>query len=94
MAFSRVCVNQAFRYGANVYALQFHLEVDERMIRRWLKVPENRQEIAGLEGIDPEQIHRETPEYISRLHQLSDRVFSEFIKIFGAQKKFLSLPSR
>ena len=94
LAFSRVCVNQAFRYGANVYGLQFHLEVDERMIHRWLKVPENRQEIAGLEGIDPEQIHRETPEYISRLHQLSDRVFSEFIKIFGVQKKFLSLPSR
>jgi GMP synthase (glutamine-hydrolysing) len=95
LAFSELCLNQAFRYGANVYGLQFHLEVDEWMIHRWLRVPENRQEIARLEGsVDPERIQMETPEYIPRLHQLSDRVFSEFIKIFGIQKKFLSLPSR
>src|SRR5439155_662652 len=60
LAFSRVCVSQSFRYGANVYGLQFHLEVDERISHRLLKVSENRQKIAGLEGIDPEQIHRET----------------------------------
>jgi GMP synthase-like glutamine amidotransferase len=27
--------NQAFRYGDNVYALQFHIEVTPRMIREW-----------------------------------------------------------
>jgi GMP synthase (glutamine-hydrolysing) len=95
LASSDLCAHQAFRYGAGVYGLQFHLEVDEWMIHRWLRVPENRQEIAGLQGkIEAERIHRETPAHIPRLHELSDRVFSEFIKIFGIEKKFTRLPLR
>ena len=95
LAFSSLCANQAFRYGDNVYGFQFHLEVDTPMIHRWLRVAENRKEISLLGGrIDPESIHRETSEYISRLHQLSDRVFGEFIHLFGAREKFLTLPSR
>ncbi len=95
LAFSRVCANQAFRYGATVYGFQFHLEVDERMIHRWLRVTENQQEIAALGGaIDAGRIHSETPDNIQRLHQLSDHVFSEFIKLFGVQKKLRRLPSR
>jgi GMP synthase (glutamine-hydrolysing) len=80
-------MNQALRYGENVYAFQFHLEVDEPMIRRWLKVPENRKEIASLHGdIDPDQIHVQTSRHIGRLHELSDRVFGEFIGLFGLDK--------
>jgi GMP synthase (glutamine-hydrolysing) len=95
LASSALCVNQAFRYDANVYGLQFHLEVDEWMIHRWLRVPENRKEIAGLRGkIDPDRIHMETPAYMPRLNQLSGIVFSEFIKIFAIQKKFVRLPLR
>ncbi len=57
LAFSSLCANQAFRYGNNVYGFQFHLEVDEPMIHRWLRVAENRKEIAALDGtIDPERI--------------------------------------
>lgn len=95
LAFSSLCANQAFRYGDKAYGFQFHLEVDEPMIHRWLRVGENRREIAALgETITPERIHRETPEYISRLHQLSERVFGEFINLFGMEKKFLRLLSR
>jgi GMP synthase (glutamine-hydrolysing) len=95
LAFSPLCANQAFRYGANVYGLQFHLEVDEPMIHRWLRVPENRSEIASVHGkIDPDRIEKETPGYIQRLHELSDRVFSELIKLLGFQKKLVRLPSR
>jgi hypothetical protein len=65
------------------------------MIHRWLRVADNRKEISALGGrIDPESIHRETPEYIARLHQLSERVFGEFINLFGARNKFLTFPSR
>lgn len=32
--------NQAFRYGTNVYGLQFHLEVTEQMIHEWLETYE------------------------------------------------------
>jgi GMP synthase (glutamine-hydrolysing) len=95
LAVSSLCANQAFRYGANVYGLQFHLEVDEPMIHRWLRVPENRIEVESLPGrIDAERIQKETPAYISTLHELSDRVFGELIELFGFQKKFMTLPSR
>jgi len=87
LASSHHCLNQAFRFGDNVYGFQFHLEVDEPMILRWLQVPENRREIASLHcGIDPDQIHRQTMDHIDRLHQLSDRVFGEFIDLFGLDK--------
>jgi GMP synthase (glutamine-hydrolysing) len=87
LAFSALCANQAFRYGDNVYGFQFHLEVDEPMIHRWLRLAEHRNEFNALGGkIDPAHIHGETPEHIARLHQLSDRVFGEFIQLFGIKK--------
>lgn len=92
LAASPLCVNQAFRYGENVYGLQFHLEVDEPMILRWLRVPENRHEVAKLHGdIDPDRIHAETPRHIGRLYQISDQAFSEFISLFGLEKSRLRL---
>ena len=95
LASSTLCGSQAFRYGSNVYGFQFHLEVDEPMINRWLRVSENRNEIASLLGkIDPDQIIKETPQHIHGLHQLSELVFSELIKLFGIPKKFLLHPSR
>src|SRR5919108_5317259 len=93
LAFSALCANQAFRYGSKVNALQFHLEVDERMIHRWLRVTENHNEIAALDGkVHIDRIQRETRDYIQRLHQLSDSVFCEFIKVFGIQKKAAKTP--
>ncbi|HWP56655.1 MAG TPA: gamma-glutamyl-gamma-aminobutyrate hydrolase family protein [Candidatus Acidoferrales bacterium] len=95
LAYSDLCAHQAFRYGTRVYGLQFHLEVDEAMIRRWLRVEENRNEIAGLSGkIDPARIEAETPRHIRRLHELSDRVFGELVRLFGSPRKALALPSR
>jgi GMP synthase (glutamine-hydrolysing) len=88
LAFSALCANQAFRYGANVYGFQFHLEVDEPMVHRWLALAEHGNELSGPDWrIDPERIHRETPQHIERLHQLSDRVFGQFIQLFGVKKK-------
>jgi len=95
LASSNLCGNQAFRYGLNVYGLQFHLEVDEPMIHRWLKVPENRSEIASLNGnIDADHIHNETPLHIQRLHKLSNHAFSAFIDLFGIEKTRRGLFSR
>jgi GMP synthase (glutamine-hydrolysing) len=95
LAFSSLCANQAFRYETHIYGFQFHLEVDAPMIHRWLGVPENQQEIASLGGGNtPERIHRETPAHIDRLTQLGERVFGEFIDLFGIEKKFKYLPYR
>lgn len=92
---SELCANQAFRHGDKVYGFQFHLEVDRRMIERWLKVPDNRREIeASDDHIDAETIRKETPLYIDHLKNLSDKTFGEFIRRFGAEKKFKRLSSR
>lgn len=37
IATSRSVPHQGFRYGKNIYGLQFHLEVTEGMIRDWMK---------------------------------------------------------
>lgn len=95
LATSEFCTNQAYRYGEKVYGFQFHLEVDRKMIERWLTIPGNVAEIKELNGqIDPERIRAETPEYIDNLHDLSDRTFSEFINLFDNLEKYHVLPSR
>jgi GMP synthase (glutamine-hydrolysing) len=95
LAVSSLCANQAFRYGAMVYGFQFHLEVDEPMIHRWLRVAENRREVTALNGDrTPERIQHDTMEHIGRLRELSERVFGEFINLFGMEKKLLRLSSR
>ena len=95
LAFSALCANQAFRYGNKVYGFQFHMEVDEPMIHRWLRVPENQTEIASLHGDrHVERICSETVANIARLSEISERVFRSFIELFGTDKKLRSLPSR
>jgi len=95
LAASPSCTQQAFRYGDKVYGLQFHLEVDEPMIERWLQVPRHIAELDALKGkIDPQQILRETPQYIGRLKELSRLTFAEFLKTFGFEKKYRTPPSR
>lgn len=78
------CEIQGFRYGNKAYGFQFHLEVDERMIHRWVKVA----------GIHSEQIVQETKAHIQRTHMLAHHCFSAFIQLFGAEKKFRLLKSR
>jgi len=95
LARSPSCKNQAFRYNDNVYGFQFHLEVDQKIIERWLRVPHNKEEIEKTNGrIDAQSIRKETVLYINRLEQLSNMVFGEFIKQFGIKERRHRLPSR
>ena len=95
LATSQTCLRQAFRYGTNVYGFQFHLEVDERLIERWLTVPEHCAELTDSGGqFDPMVIRHETTLYISRSQRLSERVFSHFIDLFNLPPKRVSLRSR
>lgn len=95
LAFSALCANQAFRYGDRVYGFQFHMEVDEPMIHRWLRVPANQAEIASLHGdCQVDQIYTDTTRHMARLSELSQSVFRSFIDLFGVEKRFRFLPSR
>jgi GMP synthase (glutamine-hydrolysing) len=94
LASSPLCANQAFCYGPNVYALQFHLEVDEPMIERWFTVPGHVKEIESDGKIDPQKVREETPHHIHRLKELSDKVFGDFVKLFGSRERNYRLPSR
>jgi GMP synthase (glutamine-hydrolysing) len=95
LATSDACAHQAFRYGRNAYGLQFHLEVDEPMIHRWLHAPLNRRELDGLQGvIDADTIARETPRHIPRSTALGEAVFGDFIRLFHGRRRRVVLPSR
>lgn len=84
LASSPLCAQQAFRYGTNAYGLQFHVEVTEPMIRAWMRA--NAQELEGLKGvIDPETIHRQTPQHIDRLRGLSTHLAITFASFMTSQ---------
>jgi GMP synthase (glutamine-hydrolysing) len=95
LASSAHCTHQAFRHGDNVYGFQFHLEVDERLIGRWLRTPVHRAEIEASHGdIDPDEISRVTPLHILRSADLADRVFCEFMRLFGPLRRRFRHPHR
>ncbi|ODS32500.1 MAG: glutamine amidotransferase [Candidatus Scalindua rubra] len=59
LAESKLCTNQAFRIGNNVYGLQFHIEVTDEMIYQWMD--SYRSEIDSLKGlVNPDQIISDT----------------------------------
>jgi GMP synthase (glutamine-hydrolysing) len=72
LAYSEACRNQAFRFGPNVYGLQFHLEVTPAMIADWCAQDENCGDVRELDApIDPWR-HSE------RLAKLSHLVFGRW----------------
>jgi GMP synthase (glutamine-hydrolysing) len=95
LAGSERCAQQAFRYGANVYGFQFHLEVDEPLVARWLTVPAHLRQIESLGAeLDPQAILGETRSRIGAHRTIADRVFAELVAIFGRRGRSRVLPSR
>jgi GMP synthase (glutamine-hydrolysing) len=84
LAKTKSCHQQAFRYSDNVYGFQFHMEVDEEMIERWLLEPRYVSELRDGKGSDmPQTIRRETPRKIGRLKTIAKRTFLSFIDLIG-----------
>ena len=100
LARSNACEQQAFRYGDNAYGFQFHLEMDERLVERWLANPAYRDELAdsGLphDGhADLEQaIRAQTRQHIAAMQQQADAVFNNFLDLVGRPQRRYTLPSR
>ena len=95
LASSETCENQAFRYGHNAYGLQFHLELDERLINRWLSLPQYLADIEanGRRG-NAETIRQQTHELIPQSAALSQEIFGQFLRPLGERRSRHILPSR
>lgn len=95
LASSDLYASQAFRYQQNVYGLQFHLEVDQAMVKRWLKIPANLDLIRRHSDLySVEKIMTETKAQIQRSLELSESCFQEFIALFGEFERVEILGSR
>lgn len=94
LAQGEACTNQAFRYGDLVYGFQFHLEVDQAMIERWLRLPDLLGEIAALNNdLCPEEILQETSVQIERTQELAQHTFGALLQIFDPTGRGRILPS-
>ena len=84
LASSPDCANQAFRYGKNGYAIQFHLEIIESMIREWVRRDAARGWL-GKEGrISTDRILADTDTYMARSKEIGRRVYSHFARLIAA----------
>ena len=70
LAKSALYPNQAFRYGNNAYAFQFHIEVRREMVYTWLKD----------EPVDMDSIVRDTEQYYDDCHQRALNFYKGFFK--------------
>jgi GMP synthase (glutamine-hydrolysing) len=93
LASSAVCAGQAFRFNDNVYGLQFHLEVDQAMILRWIKNQRHRERMIEGSGVSPDDIERETAERIEHSMNLSRQSFQKFIELFHLPERPVLLGS-
>ena len=95
LARSETCENQAFRYGHNAYGLQCHLELDERLINRWLNLPEYVVDLqANCPGKDAATIREQTHKLIGQSASLSQEMFGQFLHPLGERNSRHVLPSR
>ena len=86
---------QAFRHGEHAYGLQFHLEVNQSLIERWLTVPANQPVLEAERGnIEPDEIRLQTPSRIAALEDLSRETFSRWVDRFEIRPRRRRLPSR
>lgn len=95
LATSKVCHSQAFSYGTKAFGLQFHLEVDEAMILRWLNNSKNQQDIQDSNGkVSAEQMKADTVNYLPNSLNLSQQTFDKFISLFAMKERPIVLKSK
>jgi GMP synthase (glutamine-hydrolysing) len=95
LASTRNCRNQAYRVGERAWGLQFHLEADEALIERWLRSEAGREEVlTNWGGHRIARIRAATRAHLPLAQPLSDRVFGEFVNLFGRSSRGAVLPSR
>ena len=86
---------QAFRHGDRAWGFQFHLELDERLIRRWLTLPFYRNDLvrSGLKKT-PEDLRADTHRLLPQSLQLAEAVFGNWLQCVGEPQRRIVLGSR
>jgi len=87
--------NQAIRYGEHAYGFQFHPEVSQALIERWLGNAEYGNELA-CSGLcrDVAGIRAETAQHIAAMQAAAEQMFGRFLDHLGLPLKSRRLPSR
>lgn len=89
------CANQAFRYRDFAYGLQFHLEVNEALIRRWLRQSELQHELEPLGGAEhARRVEEQTQLYLESSQRRARAFFAAFIARLGWRRRAVVLRSR
>ena len=75
------CANQAFAIGKH-FGMQCHVEMTEDLIRAWLRGggDEMRAAAASPAVQSAEEIERDMPGRIERLHQVADRIYERWTR--------------
>ncbi len=75
--------NQAFRYGKNIYALQFHIELNAEMVHTWLNHPDSAREISEFLGDPdaPRRLNEEWTMHKATYQQHTRALFENFLRI-------------
>ena len=86
---------QAFRIGDQAWGFQFHLELDQRLIHRWLTLPFYQDNLAtsGLPRT-PADIEVDTARFLPDTLRLADEVFDHWLDLLGTPEQRLVLASR
>ena len=76
--------NQAFRFGKNAYALQYHIELTEAMLDTWLHYPSLQQEVIEVLGQDGyNQLEQNSHLYYPIYHEHTRIMLENFLNIAG-----------
>lgn len=94
LARSALCENQAFRYGSNAYGLQCHLELDERLISRWLSLTDYTDDLEAHGKQSAEAVRQQTRRLIGPSTTLGRALFGQFLRPLGIRNSRHVLPSR
>jgi len=71
--------NQAFRLGSCQYGLQFHVEVDALIIRKWIDAGKSERAHLGENSI--QNILLETSQYLSAMHAFCDAMCGNWLAL-------------
>ncbi len=82
LASSILFKNQGFLFGKNILALQFHLEVTEKMVKEWIK--EYSEELKK-EGLDPKKILSDTKKNIRSLNAFGTDLIKSWLSAVAAR---------